>query len=414
MKNTKRKFDYSYIIIALCFLMVFTAQGFSSMIKSMFIAPVSSALGISRTIYSLNDIFCYAMTALMNIYFGTLQNRFGVKKLVGAGFFCLMLSAVIYSVATNFAVYCIGSCFLGMGYAWTTTTMVGCVITRWCKNHRGTFMGLSLAANGFGGAISAQLVSPLINNGTETGYKGAYLLVALVFLIVGIICIVFFRDKPESENENVSEKDNVETASTSGVDFKEAIRLPYFYISSLCILITGMMLQGTHSVAAAHLRDSGLDAALVATVLSIFSLSLAAFKCIAGILYDRFGLSKTVSVCTLSGAGIFVCLALIENTSAGRLLASVYAVLGGIAFPLETVLIPIFTSELFGKKDYNRMLGIFDSVNVIGFALGSPVLNMFYDLLNSYSPAFLSYGAVLVLVCAGMLSALRSAKKYVK
>ena len=51
---------------------------------------------------------------------------------------------------------------------------------------------------------------------------------------------------------------------------------------------------------------------------------------------------------------------------------------------------------------------------VIGFALGSPVLNMFYDLLNNYSPAFLSYGAVLVLVCAGMLSALRSAKKYVK
>ncbi len=416
MTITKKKFDYSYIIVALCFLMVFTSQGFSSMIKSLFIAPVSSALGISRTVYSLNDIFCYAMTALMNIFFGTLQSKFGTRKLIGAGFFCLMLSAVIYSLAQNFAVYCIGSCFLGIGYAWTTTTMVGCVINRWCKTHQGTFIGLSLAANGFGGAISAQIVSPLINmEGTSLGYKNAYLLVALVFLLVGVICVAFFRERPKTES-GVSESDTTKKSkgmNWQGISYKEAIRKPYFYLASGCILLTGIMLQGTHSVAAAHLKDTGLDTALVATVLSIFSLSLAAFKCIAGILYDRFGLRKTVSICTLCGAGIFIVLAFIGNSSAGKLLAFIYAVLGGVAFPIETVMIPIFTAELFGKKDYNRLLGIFDSVNVVGFALGSPVLNLFYDSLGSYRVAFILYAGVLVLVCLGMHFAISRSKKVI-
>ena len=223
----------------------------------------------------------------------------------------------------------------------------------------------------------------------------------------------FFKDKPKTAVDNSENKDENKTEKLNGVNFKEAVRLPYFYVASVCILITGMMMQGTHSVAAAHLKDSGLDATLVATILSIFSLSLAAFKCIAGIMYDRLGLSKTVSICTLSGAGIFLALAFIGGSVWGKALAFVYAVFGGVAFPLETVMIPIFTAELFGKKDYNRMLGIFDSVNVVGFALGSPVLNIFYDLLGSYKTAFLLYCVVLGAVCAGMNFAIKKARRII-
>ncbi len=45
---------------------------------------------------------------------------------------------------------------------------------------------------------------------------------------------------------------------------------------------------------AAHMKDVGLDAAFVATVLSTGSLSLAVFKFLTGFMYDRFGQRKKV------------------------------------------------------------------------------------------------------------------------
>jgi MFS family permease len=60
------------------------------------------------------------------------------------------------------------------------------------------------------------------------------------------------------------------------------------------------VLQGINGIASAHMKDVGLDAGYIATVLSAHSLALAGFKFLTGILYDKFGGRKTMLLCSVT------------------------------------------------------------------------------------------------------------------
>ncbi|MBQ7717733.1 MAG: MFS transporter [Clostridia bacterium] len=194
MEPHYRTKNYKWVIVALCFLVIFICLGFCSSNKSLYLAAITDALHIKRSAFSINDSFRFISTAVVNVFFGTLVKKFGTKKLIVAGFLCLILSSLIYSYATNIFVFYIGGIFLGIGLSWTTTTMVGCVINKWCKENTGTIMGAVLAANGLGGALAAQIVTPIIyQEGNPFGYQDAYKLVALILLVVSVFIVIFLK-----------------------------------------------------------------------------------------------------------------------------------------------------------------------------------------------------------------------------
>ena len=176
MEKKKFQFDYKYVIIALCCIMVFTTLGFCSSPRSIFIVAVTEALGITRSAFSLSNSARYITTAIVNMFFGTLIYKFGPKKLICAGFISLISSMLVFSFAPNAFILCVGGVLLGLGFSFTTTTMVGAVVNKWCKKNKGTIMGAVLAANGIGGAISIQIMTPIIESG-KRGYVNAYRLV---------------------------------------------------------------------------------------------------------------------------------------------------------------------------------------------------------------------------------------------
>ena len=105
-------FDYKYVIIGVCALMIFVGLGFCSSSKGIYLNPILEYTGISAVLYGFSDSFRYATTAIVNIFFGTLIAKFGVKKLVGAGFLSLALSMVLYSVSTTVVGFYLAGAFL--------------------------------------------------------------------------------------------------------------------------------------------------------------------------------------------------------------------------------------------------------------------------------------------------------------
>lgn len=399
----KKKMSYTPVIIGLCFLMVFTCLGFCSSPKSLYIKPVTEALGIDRTLYSWNDSCRYISTSIINIFFGTLINHFGPRKLIAAGFGTLALSSVIYACAANVFMLYLGGCLLGIGLSWTTTTMVGSVVNRWCFEKKGTIMGAILAANGLGGALATQVVSPIIESGAE-GYRKAYFVVALILVCVGLVVTVLFRDKPKNATvaqHNVSKHKNKKDTH-EGLEFSKAKKKAFFYIASVCIFVTGLVLQGITGVAAAHLKDTGLDAGFVATALSFHSLSLAGFKFATGIIYDKTGLRVTTGICCITAVVVMVLLAMVTNSIMGMVFAVIYSIFSALALPLETIMLPIYASDLFGERSFNQVLGIFVSVNTAGYALGAPLINLCFDTFGSYTPGFYVGAALMLAVTVGI------------
>lgn len=413
MKKKIINFNYSWVIVGISFLMVCVVLGFCSSSKSLYISAITEALGISRSAFSINDSCRFIATAVVNLFFGFLVGRFGAKKLIAAGFACLVTSSLIYSFADNIFVFYIGGIFLGIGLSWTTTTMVGYVVNKWCSKNKGTIMGAILAANGVGAAVAIQIVSPIIyEEGNLFGYRNAYRLVALILLIVGIIVVALFKEKPwihVSEETNPKKKEKAN--SWVGIEYSAAIKKAFFFGAAACIFLTGMVLQGISGIAAPHLSDVGLDAAFVASVLSVSSISLTCFKFLTGVIYDKFGLRITSNICMITAVVVIFLLALVTDSEIGKTFAMIYGIFSALALPLETIMLPIYAGDLFGQKSFDKILGIFASVNTAGYALGAPVANLCYDITGTYNIALYISCGLMFLVMLAMQFVISAAKR---
>jgi len=393
--KTKR-LDYKWVVIGVCFLTVMVTLGFCSSTKSLYLDVVTKKLGIDRSLFSLNDTFRFIANAIVNLFFGTLVFKFGTKRLMVAGTLCLTGSMLCYALANNLFMFYLGGVLLGIGFSWTGTTMIGCVINKWCKENRGTIMGAVLAANGLGGAVAIQLLSPIIEAGGES-YRNAYFISGLAVLLIGILILIFMKESPKyyTESRAVHKKKTGRSEPWPGISFAKAKATPYFYVALICIFLTGFCLQGITGIAKAHMRDVGLTAEYVAYAMSFHSLALAGFKFLTGIIYDKLGLRFTTSMCSITAAAVMFLLAIITNSEIGMAIAMIYSIFSALALPLETIMLPIYAADLFGEHSYEKVLGLFVSVNVCGYALGSPTVNLCFDLVGTYKP--------ILFVCAGIM-----------
>ena len=407
-----KRLDYKWVVVGVCFLTVMITLGFCSSTKSLYLDVVTKKLGIDRSLFSLNDTCRFVANAIVNLFFGALVLKFGTKKLMLAGICCLTGSMLCYAVANSLLMFYLGGILLGIGFSWTGTTMIGCVINKWCKENRGTIMGAVLAANGIGGAIAIQILSPIIEAGGES-YRNAYMISGFAVLAVGLLILIFMREAPKgcADEKTVHKKKKGRGEPWPGISYARAKATPYFYVALVCIFFTGFCLQGITGIAKAHMRDVGLTAEYVAYAMSFHSLALAGFKFLTGLIYDKFGLRFTTSMCSITASVVMLLLALITNSPIGMAIAMIYSIFSSLALPLETIMLPIYAADLFGEHSYEKVLGIFVSVNVMGYALGTPSVNLCFDLVGTYKPILFVCSAIMLAVTVVMQFVVSKAHK---
>ena len=399
MKNGKES-KYQWIIAACCFLLCFTGLGFCSGNKGLFLAAVSEALGIPRSVYAVSDSLRYISTAVTNLFFGVLVQKVGVRKLVGGAMGVLALSCLVNSLAKSVLGIYLGGILLGLGLTFGGTALVGYVIKQWFRENQGTIMGVVLCANALGTAVSAPVFSRIIYSGDPFGYRNAYRMTAWILLVVGMILVLLLREAPKRDTVATKSKRG---SGWSGITLQQALGKPYFYLACVCIFCTGAVLQSVTGVAVAHVKDQGLSAEFAATVSSVSALSLALFKFLTGFIYDKKGLKVTMLICDCAAVVMILLLSAVTNSPRGQVVALTYAVLAALALPLETVMLPLIAADLFGEREFAKLLGIFVSVNTAGYAVGPLLTNLCFDMVGTYRPVFLTYSVLMVGVTAGFL-----------
>jgi MFS family permease len=398
MQPVKKKLDYTWVIVFACFMLGFFCLGFCSGNKGLYLAAITEALQLPRSLFSLNDSVRYLTTAAMNLVFATVMHKLGIKKMVAAGVLSLVIQCVISATATKVWEFYIAGFFMGMGLALCTTTMISFVIRRWCKENTGKILGFVLAANGVGSAVATQVVSPMIyESGDPFGYRKAYWLMAAILVVVGIIVVPLLLEKTAHVSEDTGKK-AAKSRDWVGMDYEEAKKKPYFYLAAICIFLTGMCLQGLSGISAAHMKDTGIDPSYVALVVSIQSLMLAVSKFLAGFSYDKFGMRFTMTFCDVCALLATLLLSLVSATVLGKNLAVAHAVFNALALPLETIMLSLFASELFGNRAFAHTMGIFAAVNTAGYAAGTPLANWCFDAFGTYVPVILFYCGTMLVV----------------
>lgn len=411
----KKRFEYKWVIAAVSFLMMATSLGFCSGNKSLYLKAITDATGIERRLFSIGDSLRYIATAVLNLFFGVQIARMGPKKMILSGFAALIASCLLYSFGTSLPVFYLAGILLGVGLAWCTTTVVGFVIGKWFTEHRGTVMGVVMAANGLGVAVAAQIISPLIDSGTF-GYRKAYWVSAAVLVVVALLALLLFRDEPKGYTGDArlptgKKKQPKRARQWSGISYDTAKKEAYFWILLLCVLLIGISVQAASGHTVTHLKDIGLDPVFVTNVWSFHGLALAAAKILAGWSFDKFGLKVTLLFCELIGAVSIFLLAV--SSAATPAIAAIGATAISFALPLENIMIPLITADLFGDRSYAKIMGMIAACSTAGHAVGAPLTDLMFDFSpdHSYKTIFLIYAVLLAGIAVVLEVLLRRADK---
>lgn len=410
MALRKRPADYKWVTLVICFLMEFLCLGFCSSNVGLYTAAVTDALNIDRAVYSVADSIRYITQVFVALYFGTLINRFGIKKMVIVGLCALIGATTLRSFANHFLYFYIAGALHGIGIVFVGSTMAGTIVRRWFHQDIGKYTGIVMSANGIGGALAAQIITPIINNGELFGYRKAYLLSAIITVAISVLILIFLRDRP-STSPAAKDKKAPKGTLWGGIDFKTAKRKPYFYATAAMIFLTGISLQSMGSITIVYMTDLGIPSTFIGAIATVSSLALTFSKILTGTVYDKKGLRLTLLMCHLCAMGSFALNGLLTNSTWGMVFAMTATVLSSIALPLETVMIPLLTNDLFGSASYTKVLGIFMAMNSLGLCLGSPMGELVRKLFGDYRPCFWLFGLVMITVVVAFQFVLNAATK---
>lgn len=81
-------------------------------------------------------------------------------------------------------------------------------------------------------------------------------------------------------------------------------------------------------------------------------------------------------------------------------MAFVFAIFFGIAYTWLSIPQPLIIGKFFGQKSFAAILGIGIAVMQLASSVTSPVVARVYDVMNSYTPAFV---VLTVIMAAGVI-----------
>lgn len=391
---------YQYVIYALCFAIGFLTLGFCSSNSGLYLTAITKALDMSRSTYSLRNVFHYIATTILQFFFGTLVARFGEKKMTCVGIISLIFAVLTSAWAESAALLYVSGLLLGIGFSFCATTMLSYIVSRWCTKKRGLIMGLVLSANGLGSAAAAQIVTPIIYDKTDIfGYRKAYYLIAVMLAALLVLVVIFLREPPMREREKFERhKKRAGAATWSGVNYATLTRKPFFYVTLLTIFCSAFAITVNTADLSPLMTDQGIDEKYIAVVLSAHSLALTAGKIFSGMIYDRIKLRKTMLLCQMFVLLSMVSMLLVSSSGFGCTMAMVSGITAALGMPIQTVLVSCLVFEMFGDCDYAKLIGVCMAAVTAGMAVGHYIGNLVYDLCGSYKPILAVLTGVMAVV----------------
>ena len=373
---------YGWVIVGAGF--VVTCVGIGAMLSlSIFLQPMSEAMGWSRTGISTAALLNWLAMGVGSFLWGALSDRFGTRAVMLCGGVLLGLGLMTASQAATLGQFQVLFGLIVGVAAGSFYTPITATTTRWFTEHRSLAVALVSAGIGLGSSTVGPLARWMITN---YDWRTAMLTIGELTWLLIIPAALLVRE-PAAEIGGVP-------AATAGADGREltaaqAFRTPQF----AAIAFTYFACCAAHSGPIFHMvtnaMDHGISAMAATTILSVAGLASLGGKIICGLVADRAGAKRTLVV------GLAVQAMAVSLYLFTRELVSFYALamMFGFAYGGVMPLYAILVREYFGARIMGTAFGAVAFVSTLGMALGPWAGGWLYDTFGSYFWLFLgSFG----------------------
>lgn len=374
--------------------------------------------------------FAVGSFALMMVFAGRLQDRFGPRwvataggVLVGAGMIVASMSPVTLAGPDAFpSMMVLGFGLMtgsGIGLAYASATPAA---VKWFPAHRkGLITGMVVGGFGLASVYTAPLTTYLLKTYNASGtflYLGIGFLVAIVVLAqlltnppAGYVC-------PPTAAEKRAGKVKASAVPARDYTWREMVRTSSFYVlwaMYAFAAFAGLMIVGI--MAKIALVEFGKETAVTLGYVLVATLAIGNFagRPLTGIISDRIGRQRTMFIVFVFQAIMMMVLLYSEQAKSIPLLLAA-AALVGFNYGANLTLFPATTFDFFGTKNGGVNYGLVFTAWGVGGVFGSQVAAAIFDASKVANPSgsyALAYiiAAVLCVCAAGLTFVAKAPKK---
>lgn len=398
----------SFFIMAMPFAIIFLSH-------SIFLKPVTEALGFTATEFSLVFTIVAIATAITSPFMGNLIKKYDIRYIMAISGAVVSIAFGSLGFANELWQFYILSAIIGVSATGITQITISNVITNWFPSEKkGLATGIAFAGGNVGAFCTILIISNLM---PKIGYKNCYFILGIIMAAVTILVSLFvIKGKPSDvgqlpygfeKGEVKSLKSKEENKEDEGYTFKEAKGSAVFWVFIVAIILLGVVFAGVQMHIPSYMESIGHSPMFSSTVTSIVSLMGIVSNVLIGILLEKLGLKNGMTVVGIFMILSIVCLLLGQSS----VFAVMFALLFGGFAAISAMGPSYLTSELFGKKDYGTILGMVMMFFQFGGAVGPTLSGLIFDNTGQYKITWIIFIVLLLITFATFLASITLANK---
>jgi MFS family permease len=368
------RYSWTRMVITL-FVAIIINAGMWEIIAIM--PAVQLEFGVDRAGASLPYTLTMIGFGVGNFVIGKAVDRFGVSlSLIGAAV-GVAVGLYLATISTSIVMMSFAQLLIGLASAVGFGPLIA-DISHWFLKRRGIAMAIVASGNYLSGSIWTLVLADTLNT---QGWRGVYILLAIVTLVVVIPLALILRRRLPEEAHAQAEAVSLANAKTSGLSPTALACLLGLAGVGCCV---AMSMPQVHIVS--YCVDLGYGPAVGAEMLSLMLLGGVGSRLISGMLADKLGGVKTLLI-----GSVLQCIALFLYLPSDALM-SLYVV--SLVFGLsQGGIVPsyaVIVREYMPAREAGARVGFVLMATIMGMAIGGWSSGLIYDLSGSYQLAFIN------------------------
>ncbi len=401
-------FHYGWVVLACLCCAGFARQGPAVATLSVFVEPLTSEFGWSRTALSGAVSLGGLLAALVSPLIGPLLDRRGSRLVLCVAVLVNSVALLLLSLTPSLLVFYLLFCIARMNWAGPFDLGIYGALNNWFLARRTMAASIATFAQVFG-LVALPLIAQFAIS--HDGWRAGWIALGVVTLIVGFVPVWLLLVRrpedmgllPDNAAPAVPQPGATATPPPAEPSFsrRQAMRTSAFWLLMLYTVMVYPVQAGVSLHQASHMVQRGLDPVTAALIVSTFSflsmLATAACGFLPRRLPIRFPLAF-IGVLLTTGT---LLMPGIDSAAEGYLAAGLFGFgIGGVL-----TLLPVAWADYFGRENYGAIRGIALSMQVLAQATGPLLSGVLYDWTGNYTVSLHCFAALSVLSIVAALAA---------
>lgn len=410
-------FYYGWVVLGAACSAMFVRNAAASLTIAVFVYPLASELGWSRTLISGAAAVGGLAATFTSPLVGWLIDRYGARSV-------LTVSVLILGVVTLTLYWAdAGITLLGATIPWvlyigygtgrvifSSPVQIGAsvVVSRWFIRLRGRTSGILNMSHSVGMVLFPLIASIVI---AQSGWRDAWLVLGtLVFAAALLPVALLIAQRPEDVGlrPDGDERDIAAQATGAGGGgsaeeepdwtLKQAVRTRALWLVAIGTGLMFLMQAGTNTHSAAFFQDQGLGAVAAGVGISFNAIFLGVGSIVWGRIVERAPVRYVLAAVALTMAAASYLFTFTDT----EIEALGYSALFGFGLGGMLTVPPVAYADYYGRRSLGAIRGITEPFTTFGQAVGVLIPGIVFDYLSggSYTAVFAGFAALGVATAA--------------